>query len=118
MDPAEPGRHVSPKHLGVPVVDGGKTAEECGRRHDEMEVTDDEQRVVERYVGRNGTQVEAGESTNAENQDRSQGKEHRYRQRDATTPHGSEPVDRQHHRRRTDGERQRLEGEPGERPQT
>ena len=76
MDFAERFVHETASEQRVPVIDAGKEREDASHGHDEMEVSDDEEGVVQIGVERGLGEDGAGESASNEEGDESQREKH------------------------------------------
>src|SRR5579862_6860666 len=80
MELAEGFVHEASGHEREPIVDAGKDGEGSGHCHDEMEVSDDEEGVVEVGVERGLGEDGAGEASRDEEREEAEGEEHRSRE--------------------------------------
>ena len=78
---------------GEPVVGRGEEAEDAGHRHDEVEVGDDEEGVVQVLVENGLGEDGAGEAAGDEEGDEAEGEEHRRLVAGAGAPDGGEPAE-------------------------
>src|SRR5205085_243885 len=94
---------------------GGEDAEDGGDTHDEMEVGDDEKRVVQRDIEGGLGQEGAGQSAGGEERDEADSEQHGRIETDAAAPHGAQPVEGLDGGGDADGHGHEAEGEGGAR---
>src|SRR6516165_6465954 len=86
--------HHSAKHLREPVVSRGEDAKDGGYTHDQMEMSGDERRVVQRNIKSWLREKWAAESARNKQRYKANGKKHGRSELDATAPEGTEPIKR------------------------
>ena len=116
-DEKMPARHAfahhAAEHFREPVVGGGKDAEDGSHAHDEMEVADDEIRVVQLNIQHGLCEEWSADSARDEQRNKSQGEQHRRGETNASTPDRAEPVKRFDGGGNTDGHGHYGKGEGG-----
>ena len=103
------------EHLGEPVIDTCKDAEERTTEEHVVNVRNDEVGVVNVDVNRCRCHEHARQTTDDEHRDESQGVEHCRRELDVTTPQRSEPVEHLDGRRNGNNDGRQHEGGAKER---
>ncbi len=99
---------------GRPVIRGAEQAEHAGHGHDEMEMRDDEERVVEVLIQDGLGEDRAGEAAGNEERDEAEGEEHGRGEARARAPDGGQPAEDFGGGGDGDGQRSRAEGGAGE----
>ncbi len=99
---------------GEPVVGGGEEGEDSGHRHDEVEVGDDEDGVVEVFIQNWLGEDGAGEASGDEERDEAEGEEHGCGVLRLRAPDGGEPAEDFGGGGEGDGHRGDGEGRAGE----
>ena len=84
--------HHAPEHFREPIIGCGKNAEDRRHAHDQMEVRDDEVRLVQVNVQHGLRQERAADSADNKQRNESDCKQHRRRETDLPSPQRPEPV--------------------------
>ena len=108
------GEDAAVREQREPVVSGAEEAEDSGHGHDEVEVGDDEEGVVQILVEDGLGEDGAGEAAGDEERDEAEREEHRRGERRPRAPGGREPAEDLGGGGHGDGHRGGGEGGPGE----
>src|SRR5262245_4756432 len=98
--------HLAAKHLGEPVIDGCKTAEERCSSHGVVKVAHDKHGVMQVKVRGDGTQEDTCQPTQSKHEYGAQCKQHGCCESNGSLPDGVQPIEEENFCRDADDKRQ------------